>query len=151
MNPQLARIFRRKIQVLPFGAKVALLATFVLAFWTYGYVFYYGFFKNHTSEMGFLESYKCPRCYGTSLCDDLSSQRAHLQGFSKLQFLNNLANLKNVNYGTYNRNPVVFKKLAHDHELAEFDTKYESKESLEFLSKRKNFAVQEIKGKSFLL
>ena len=120
--------------------------SFILAFWTYGYILYYSLLKNHTSETGYLETYKCPRCYGTSLCEDLLSGHAQLQGFSKLQFLNPLANLKNVNYGTYKGNPVVFKKLAHDSELQLFDEKYESKESLTFLSPRKNFVVQEITG-----
>ena len=104
-------------------ARVALGVALILCVLTYGSIFHYFLWYNHVSDMRYLETDKCPACYGRSLCQRLEYGMGKFTGYSRLQFINSLANIKNVNFGKYAGEKVVYKKLAHDNELQEFDEK----------------------------
>ncbi|XP_013179538.1 PREDICTED: deleted in autism protein 1 homolog [Papilio xuthus] len=70
---------------------------------------------NHLTDL-----YRCPACYGVSICPELYSNQISLQtdGHWSLVF-----NAKNIYYGSTKSNrKVILKKLAHDWELKEFDS-----------------------------
>ena len=93
-----------------------------------------------------LQTDKCPLCYGQSLCEDLKSGHATLQYLSRFQFLNGMSNMKNVNFGQYRGNAVVFKKLAHNKELTEFDAEYGRDATFPGVDHTKNVHISEVKG-----
>ena len=150
-----------KLKVLPTKAKIALGVALFLSLLTYGYIFHYFFIYNHVSDRDYLEVHTCPACYGNSLCRQLRYGMGKLTGYSRLQFLNSLANIKNVNYGQFGGNEVVFKKLAHNYELREFDEEMCLKANMgsgcnvgeamsRFISGSKMVSVEEVKGLSDL-
>ena len=150
-----------QLQVLPTRAKIALGVALILSLVTYGYIFHYFFLYNHVSDRGYLETHKCPACYGHSLCNQLQYGMGKYTGYSKLQFLNSLANIKNVNFGRFGGTEVVFKKLAHDSELHDFDEEMCSKAKMgsgcnvgdamsKFISGSRIVTVEEVKGISDL-
>ncbi|CAH0403141.1 unnamed protein product [Chilo suppressalis] len=64
---------------------------------------------------------RCPACYGVSVCPELYSNQIILESG---HHWGNLFNAKNIYYGyTRSNRRVVLKKLAHDWELKELDTK----------------------------
>lgn len=68
----------------------------------------------------FLESHKCPACYGDSLCPDFYSGHVRLTNWTRYK-VSRLVNAKNVYYGDYRGRRVLLKKLAHDWELKALD------------------------------
>lgn len=83
---------------------------------------------NQPLDEAFMELPSCPACYGQSLCpvilphQNTGVQRIELKGLSGWKVMK-FVNYKNVYYGYSGENLVVLKKLAHDTELREFDTK----------------------------
>jgi hypothetical protein len=109
-----------KIRI-PTVGKIILLVSFLVAICMYVSLAYY-FGKNRLRDLRFLDHEKCPACYGRKLCMDFQSGAVKftgLHGIPALKFIN----VKNVFYGTYKREKVVLKKLAHDSELETADKK----------------------------
>ena len=67
-----------------------------------------------------LEIEKCPACFGEDLCPEFFHGTIQLKDFALWQ---SLFNEKNIYFGQYKGKDVVLKKLAHDKELLNFDTK----------------------------
>jgi len=65
-----------------------------------------------------LEISKCPGCYGQNLCPQILKGSISLTNWSLSKYL---FNAKNTFFAQYNGKRVILKKLAHDHELVEFD------------------------------
>lgn len=76
------------------------------------------------------EVHKCPACYGVSACHDIHKVNLLWHDVSTI-FLH-LFGVKNVFFGTYNRNKIVVKKLAHSFELEAFDIAYCNKLHFEY-------------------
>ncbi|CAN7996324.1 unnamed protein product [Ixodes hexagonus] len=77
-------------------------------------------FRIEPSSSSFHEFHKCPACYGDGLCPLL--QNLELEGWSSRTALRRF-NVKNVFFGEWNNTRVVAKKLAHDTELVDADSK----------------------------
>ncbi|UJR31397.1 hypothetical protein I4U23_018891 [Adineta vaga] len=72
--------------------------------------------------MYFIELNSCPACFGVRLCHLFGTDRVQLTGWQRFSLFNNdLFNVKNIYYGTMNKNRVVFKKMAHQSEWVIFD------------------------------
>lgn len=65
------------------------------------------------------EVHKCPACYGTSACRDI--HQVELLWHDGNAIFSHLFGVKNVYFGTYRRNKIVLKKLAHSWELNALD------------------------------
>ncbi|XP_033107182.1 divergent protein kinase domain 2A-like isoform X2 [Anneissia japonica] len=91
---------------------------------------YYVFSKNQLQNFEFLESRKCPACYGTSLCGSFQRGELDLESFYKFRLLD-VVNVKNVFFGRHQEKSVVFKKLGHNTELKKLDEKICKKANLE--------------------
>lgn len=77
-------------------------------------------FRIEPTSSEFHEFYKCPACYGDGLCPLLGNLQ--LEGWSSRAALRRF-NVKNVFYGKWNNTRVVAKKLAHDTELLDADSR----------------------------
>ena len=112
-----------KLRRLPFKAKCFLIGVGCVSFYIYGSLFM-SLTRNHLKEEGYLETHKCPLCYGHSACIDLKDGLVTMKGWSKLRFLD-FVNIKNVHIGEHAgmQKSVVLKKLAHDQELKQVDEK----------------------------
>lgn len=109
------------IKKLPVKAKLFLLCSGLLSLYAY-YSIIRSLTTNHLAEDAFLETEKCPACYGHSLCWILQDNQIHLTGWSKVRLLD-FVNVKNVHFGHHKDldHPVVLKKLAHSSELQDID------------------------------
>lgn len=110
-----------RLKKLPTKAKWLLGISAVLGLFMYTKLFIY-FTRNHLSDESFLETTKCPACYGMSLCNSFFNEHASFDGWSKVRLLDTV-NIKNVHYGTFLDRKVVLKKLAHNDELKAIDEK----------------------------
>jgi hypothetical protein len=63
------------------------------------------------------EAWKCPACYGTDFCMEISNGDVHLTPF--VSWLN----AKNVYFGHWNNQAIALKKLGHNWELDELDVR----------------------------
>ncbi|XP_012262670.2 divergent protein kinase domain 2A-like [Athalia rosae] len=64
---------------------------------------------------------KCPACFGLSLCDAILNNKISIRHKNAYATFANLFGSKNVFFGTYGKEKVVLKKLAHTSELEAFD------------------------------
>nr|XP_026497691.1 deleted in autism protein 1 homolog [Vanessa tameamea] len=101
-----------------FCKRVILMVTaFAMSF--YASVLLFGGFKG-PQVMQLTDLNRCPACYGVTVCPELYSNQITLE----YSHWSNMFNAKNIFYGyTKSSRRVVLKKLAHDWELSEFDTK----------------------------
>ena len=79
---------------------------------------------NHLSDATFLETDKCPACFGQSLCPKLLNNEIEFTGISKFRSFDSL-NTKNI-YFARQKNAgllLVVKKLARDTEFDDVDNK----------------------------
>ncbi|XP_050389067.1 divergent protein kinase domain 2A isoform X1 [Patella vulgata] len=106
---------------LPTRAKFMLVFSLLFSLYLYWSI-YKIVFTNDLQSESFLETDKCPACYGMSACGFLLTDQVKLTGWSKLRFLD-VVNVKNVHFGkhVYKEHNVVLKKLALDKELVEVD------------------------------
>lgn len=74
------------------------------------------------SVIQLLELHKCPACYGQSACHSI--REINLLWHDANTIFSHLFGVKNVFFGTYGRNKVVLKKLAHSSELKALDVKF---------------------------
>ena len=109
--------FRR----LPTRAKICMGLSFVFSVVFYGTIVHSLLFPKVLNE-DFLETDKCPACYGGSACSVFFYNRVRFTGMSKFRFIDFL-NLKNVHFGVHENTNVVLKKLAHNSELKKIDQK----------------------------
>ena len=79
---------------------------------------------NHLSDVTFLETEKCPACFGESLCPKLLNNEIEFTGISKFRSFDAL-NTKNIYFARQKDTGVllVVKKLARDTEFVEIDMK----------------------------
>ena len=80
----------------------------------------------HINDENLLNKQTCPLCYGQDLCSTLESNSQYyisLENDLIPYFLQAIFNVKNVFKGieNYTNKKIIFKKLAHDTELNEFD------------------------------
>ena len=116
------RIMLRRLGRLPKFTQLILLMLLVLSILLYIWLIYI-MFMNPIQSDSFTERYKCPVCYGMSLCSDFQQGQMSFSGALHLPFLHFL-NLKNVFPGYYGDDKVVFKRLAHTSELQAFDERF---------------------------
>lgn len=76
--------------------------------------------SNRLREDSYLETNKCPACYGASLCKPLYDGKAHFTGLSNIRSLD-ILNFKNFHYGKYRGEDVVLKKLVQNSVLQDID------------------------------
>lgn len=76
--------------------------------------------SNRLQEDAYLETHKCPACYGASICKKLYDGKAQFSGISSIRSFD-LINFKNFHYGKYRGDNVILKKLAQDNVLREID------------------------------
>ena len=76
--------------------------------------------SNRLREDSYLETHKCPACYGASLCKKLYDGKAQFTGLSSIRSLD-ILNFKNFHYGKYRGEDVVLKKLGQNSVLQEID------------------------------
>lgn len=98
-----------------------LIIIFVFSISFYASVLLFGSFKG-PQIMQLTDLYRCPACYGISVCPELYSSQIVLDSSQ----WTSMFNVKNIYYGyTKSDRPrrVVLKKLAHDWEFLEFDEK----------------------------
>lgn len=112
-----------KIRRLPLKVKLFLLVTAACSFYVYLGLFL-SFRTNHLKTDSFVETDKCPACFGHSLCVALQSERILFTGWSKIRLLD-MVNIKNVHTAKHLDfdDQMIIKKLAHDNELEEVDEK----------------------------
>ncbi|XP_001606587.2 divergent protein kinase domain 2A isoform X1 [Nasonia vitripennis] len=67
------------------------------------------------------ERYKCPACFGDSMCQVIDSNEISFEYTDFYSIFNNLFSVKNVYYGKYKDKKVIMKKLAQESELKTFD------------------------------
>ncbi|KAK3095420.1 hypothetical protein FSP39_014457, partial [Pinctada imbricata] len=110
-----------KLRRLPFRMKCFLIGIAFVSIYVYGSLFF-TITSNHLKEESYLETVKCPACYGHSACIDLKDGLISMKGWSRLRFLD-FVNLKNVHVGEHDgiQKSVILKKLAHDRELQQAD------------------------------
>ncbi|ESO83900.1 hypothetical protein LOTGIDRAFT_132744 [Lottia gigantea] len=96
---------------------ISLLCSFILYYCIYRVIF-----SNDLQNESFLETDKCPACFGSSACGMLLDNHIKLTGWSKVRFLD-VVNVKNVHFGKhiYSEEDVVLKKLALNNELVKVD------------------------------
>lgn len=106
---------------LSWRTKCFLLSTLLLSLYIYGSLIL-SLTRNHLADDHFLQTDKCPACYGHSLCWAFKDGQIKLKGWSQVRLLD-FVNIKNVHMAehTHQGNKVVLKKLAHDKELDEID------------------------------
>lgn len=112
-----------RLKRLPVRAKCFLIFAAILSFYLYGSIFL-SLTKNHLTEESYLQTDKCPACFGHSICTDLKDGLVKMKGWSRLKFLD-FVNLKNVHLGHHEGldKPVILKKLAHNAEWQNIDNK----------------------------
>ncbi|XP_046333377.2 divergent protein kinase domain 2A-like [Haliotis rufescens] len=111
-----------KFKNLPTRAKFLFGSSLVVSVLFYGFIIR-SFFKNDLMDEHFLETDKCPACYGMSACGQFFYDRVKFTGWSKLRFLDRV-NIKNVHFADHqDLNSVVIKKLSHDSEIQAIDDK----------------------------
>lgn len=76
------------------------------------------------------EQYKCPTCYGVSMCHNI--HKINLLWHDTNTIISHLFGVKNVFFATYNQRKVVLKKLAQSSELKAFDITLCTKLQLEY-------------------
>ena len=79
---------------------------------------------NHLSDVTFLETEKCPACFGQSLCPKLLNNEIEFTGISKFRSFDPL-NTKNIYFARQKDTglPLVVKKLARDTDFDDVDSK----------------------------
>ncbi|KAL3846392.1 hypothetical protein ACJMK2_017389 [Sinanodonta woodiana] len=112
-----------KLQSLPLRGKCFFAFLILLTVFIYGNI-YFLIGRNDLTDEKFLETDKCPACYGESMCFALFDNQVDLTGLSKIRSLD-LINIKNVHFAKHKLHDtkLVLKKLAHDDELRTIDTK----------------------------
>lgn len=111
------------IRRLSWRTKSFLLATLCLSMYIYGSLIV-SLTRNHLVDDAFLQTDKCPACYGHSLCWAFKDNQIKLKGWSQVRLLD-FVNIKNVHFAEHSEHgqTMVLKKLAHDKELDEIDEK----------------------------
>lgn len=63
----------------------------------------------------------CPACYGIDMCPQFIKETIVLTNWTSYTLLSYFFNAKNIFYARFKDQPVILKKLAHNHELEEVD------------------------------
>ena len=110
-----------RIKNLPRKLQCFLVLTCVASLYIYGSLFL-SFTTNHLKAESFLETDKCPACFGHSICPALKTERIQFTGWSKIRLLDRV-NVKNVHTAKHldSDDQVIVKKLAHDKEFEDID------------------------------
>ncbi|XP_071838169.1 divergent protein kinase domain 2A-like [Apostichopus japonicus] len=88
---------------------------------TLGFILHSQMSQNFLEDEYFVDAVKCPACYGTSACQRFRRKEYQLHSYSQFRMFD-LVNTKNVHHGAHMEvQSVVFKKLASDEELRQFD------------------------------
>jgi len=85
------------IRKLPRRAKCFLIVTLFLSLYIYGTIIF-NLTKNHLTDDSYLQTDKCPACFGHSLCFALHDNQIQMKGWSKVRMLD-FVNVKNVHFG----------------------------------------------------
>lgn len=111
-----------RLRQLPLKMKIFFCILLLISIFTYGHIFRYLLSANHLTTDSYLETDKCPACYGHSMCRTLYDNRVQMTGWSKFAFFD-MVNNKNVHYAhhTDKKRNIVLKKLGHDKEFADWD------------------------------
>jgi hypothetical protein len=83
-----------KIRRLPYKVQCFLISTCIISIYVYGGLIM-SLKTNHLKTESFLETDKCPACFGHSICVVLKTERIQLTGWSKVRLLD-IVNIKNV-------------------------------------------------------
>lgn len=112
-----------KIRRLPYKVQCLLISTCIISIYVYGGLIM-SWKTNHLKTESFLQTDKCPACFGHSICVALKSERIQLTGWSKVRLLD-IVNIKNVHTARHldNDDQIMIKKLAHDKEYENIDEK----------------------------
>lgn len=84
---------------------------------------------NYLADPTFLETNKCPVCYGESLCKNLLKNQVHFSSLTHLNFLDIFgSNLKEVHFATLEsvsrgKVEILIKRLGKNHHLSELDAR----------------------------
>ena len=108
-----------KFKRLPFIKKIGLIVSLPLSLLFYTYLFR-TLLTNHLMQESFLEVWKCPACYGQSMCSRLMSGNYTFVGLSSIRFFD-YTNVKNTHFIKSQSGKIVLKKLGHDSELKTLD------------------------------
>ncbi|KAL5005197.1 hypothetical protein ScPMuIL_018653 [Solemya velum] len=102
--------------------KCFFLCLLFVSIFIYGNIFWYLMSGNHLTTDSYLETDKCPACYGHSMCRTLYDNRVKMTGWSTMRFFD-MVNRKNVHYAHHagGKRNIVLKKLGHDKELVDWD------------------------------
>lgn len=112
-----------KIRRLPLKVKCFMAMTAFTSFYIYGRLLW-SLTTNHLKEELYLQTDKCPACFGHSMCTALKSERIKFTGWSRVRLLD-MVNIKNVHTGldVDSEDQVIIKKLAHNKEFETVDEK----------------------------
>lgn len=112
-----------RIKRLPLKVKCFMTVTAFTSFYIYGTLFW-SLSTNHLTNESYLETDKCPACFGHSMCTPLKNGRIKLTGWSRVRLLD-IVNIKNVHTGVdlQSEEQVILKKLAHNKEFESVDEK----------------------------
>lgn len=110
-----------RLRRIPLQAKCFIVIFILLCISLYGGI-YLSWSQNRLTQEDFLETRKCPACYGQTFCFDLFDDQFSLSGISKFGIFDKV-NLKNVHFADhkYHGHRVVLKKLAHNDEIKKVD------------------------------
>ena len=110
-----------RIRRLPLKIKCFLISSCLASIYIYAGLIL-SFTTNHLTSETFIQTDKCPACFGHSLCVALKNERILFTGWSRFRWLDNV-NLKNVHTATHLEydDQVMLKKLAHDKEFEDID------------------------------
>lgn len=112
-----------KIKRLPLKIKCFMVFMMFASVYVYGSLIL-SLTTNHLNTDTFLETDKCPACFGHSICVALKNDRIRFTGWSKIRLLD-IVNIKNVHTAQHldNQEQIIIKKLGHNKEFENIDEK----------------------------